>query len=160
VTDLLARYGELAYAWHMLVGQISFALIGALCLFIALRPEVSTRYFLAEYQRRSIDGNYKAVSYTGWVMFGFCVLVVMAMSFQDGLRPHAPMLESLGFLTFAVAYIWWGVTLVRKPDSIIRRTSEPWNRLPVWAVRGFGLLLILAAVGFLYAFATRIKHLL
>jgi len=29
---------------------------------------------------------------------------------------------------------WWGVGLLRNPESFLQKTTEPWSRLPTWAV--------------------------
>ncbi len=52
---------------------IGFASVGLLGLLAAKRPETFGRYFLAEWQRERLAGNVKAASWTGWVIFGFCI---------------------------------------------------------------------------------------
>jgi hypothetical protein len=144
----------------MLVPLLIFALVGCLGLFAALRPEAYARYFLAEFQRRALSGNLKALSFTGWVIFCGCMAMVIALPFQSKWSLLAPVFSPLFFLVCAVAYVWWGVGLLRNPGSFLRRATEPWSRLPAWAVKCFGSLLLLGAIGFLYGFAVRIKDLL
>ena len=144
----------------MLVPLLIFALVGCMGLFAALRPEAYARYFLAEFQRRAVSRNLKALSFTGWVIFCSCLAVVLALPFQSKWGLLAPVFSPLFFLVCAVAYVWWGVGLLRNPESFLKQTTEPWNRLPKWAVKCFGLLLLLGAVGFSYGSAVKIKDLL
>jgi hypothetical protein len=136
----------------MIVVILVFALVGCMGLFAALRPEAYSRYFLAEYQRRALSGYRKALSFIGWIIFWVCIAVVLAIPFQSHWRDVAPIASPLLFLVCAAAYVWWGVGLVRKPESFLERTAAPWNRLPVRGVRGIGALLLLGACGFLYGF--------
>jgi hypothetical protein len=144
----------------MLAGLVIFALIGCMGLFAALRPETYARYFLAEYQRRALSDNFRAVSLVGWIIFCTCVIAIIVLPFGSRLNFFAPMFSPLFFLVCAGAYLWWGIGLVRKPESFLKRTIEPWNRLPEWAVKVFGLVLLLGAVGFLYGFTVKIRLLL
>ena len=84
----------------------------------------------------------------------------MVLPFGSKLNFLAPVFSPLFFLVCAVAYVWWGVGLLRNPESFLKRTSEPWSRLPTWAVKCFGSLLLCGAVGFSYGFVVRIKVLL
>lgn len=94
----------------MLVPLLIFASVGCLGLLAALRPEVYVRYFLAEFQRRALSGNLKAVSFVGWVIFCGCMAVVIALPFQSKWSLLAPVFSPLFFLVCAVAYIWWSRT--------------------------------------------------
>lgn len=143
----------------MLVPLLIFALVGCLGLVAALRPEVYARYFLAESQRRALSGNLRALSFTGWVIFCGCMAVVIALPFQSKWSLLAPVFSPLFFLVCAVGYIWWGVGLLRNPESFLKRAIEPLRRLPIWAVKSFGSVLLLGAAGFLYGFVLRIKGL-
>jgi hypothetical protein len=140
----------------MLAGLLIFALVGCMGLFAALRPEAYARYFLAEYQRRALSGNLRALSVTGWIIFSACSIAIIVLPFGPRLNFLAPLFSPLFFLVCTVAYLWWGVGLIRKPDSF-KRTTPPWNRLPVWAIQSFGSLLLLGAIGFLYGFAVKIR---
>jgi hypothetical protein len=144
----------------MLAGLLIFALVGCMGLFAALRPEAYARYFLAEYQRRALSGNLRALSVTGWIIFSACTIAIIVLPFGSRLNSLAPVFSPLFFLVCAMADIWWGVGLLRNPESFLKRTTEPWNRLPTWAVKCFGSLLLVGAVGFLYGFAVKIKGLL
>jgi len=141
----------------MLAGLLIFALVGCMGLFAALRPEAYARYFLAEYQRRALSGNLRALSVTGWIIFSACSIAIIVLPFSPRLNFLAPVFSPLFFLVCTVAYLWWGVGLIRKPDSFLKRTTPPWNRLPVWAIQSFGSLLLLGAIGFLYGFAVKIS---
>jgi hypothetical protein len=144
----------------MFAGLLIFALVGCMGLLAALRPETYARYFLAEYQRRALSGNFKGLSFTGWIIFSVCFIAIIVLPFGSRLNFLAPVFSPLFFLVCATAYLWWGVGLLRRPESFIGRLSQPWKRLPTWAIKGFGLLLLLGAVGFLYGFAVRIRVLL
>ena len=144
----------------MFVPLLIFALFGCIGLFAALRPEEYTRYFLAESQRRAPSGNLKAVSSIGWVIFCGCIAVIIAIAFHSKMERSGPVLGPLLFLVCGGAYVWWGVGLLRNPESFLKRASGPWNRLPVWVVRGFGSLLLFGAAAFLYGFLSRIRVLL
>jgi len=61
------------------------------------------------------------------------------------------------FLVCGVAYLWWGIGLVYKSHAFLRRVTSPWNRLPRWAVKGLGILLLVGGAWFLYKFAARIS---
>jgi hypothetical protein len=136
----------------MTVVILVFALLGCMGLFAALRPEAYSRYLLAEYQRRALSGNFKVISFIGWIIFAICLAVVLAIPFQSRWRDVAPIASPFFLLVCAVAYAWWGVGLVRKPASFLEQAAAPWNRLPVRGVQGIGALLIFGACGFLYAF--------
>jgi hypothetical protein len=144
----------------MLAGLLIIALVGCMGLLAALRPETYARYFLAEYQRRAISGNFKALSWTGWIIFSVCTIAIIVLHFGSKLNFLGPVFSPLFFLVCAVAYVWWGVGLLRNPESFLKRTTEPWNRLPTWAVKCFGSLLLFGAAGFSYGFAVKIKDLL
>ena len=144
----------------MLVPIVLFVLMGCLGLLAALRPEVYARYFLAGFQRRALFGNLKGLSFTGWVIFGICMAAALAFLFHSKWSLLAPVFSPLFFLVCAVAYVWWGIGLLRNPESFLKRTIEPWSRIPVWAVKAFGSLLLLGAAGFFYGFSVRIKGLL
>ncbi|MGA9475339.1 MAG: hypothetical protein WBV36_22935 [Terriglobales bacterium] len=144
----------------MLVPLLIIAAVGCMGLLAALRPETYARYFLAEYQRRAFSGNFKALSLTGWILFSACTIAIIVLPFGSKLNFLAPVFSPLFFLVCAVAYVWWGVGLLRNPESFLKKTSEPWSRLPTWAVKCFGSLLLCGAAGFSYGFAVKIKDLL
>ena len=144
----------------MLVPLLIFALVACMGLFAALRPEAYARYFLAESQRRALSSNLKALSLTGWAIFVGCMVVAIAIPFQSKWNLVAPVFGPLFFLVCAVAYVWWGIGLLRNPESFLKRTTEPWSRVPTWVIKFLGSLLLLGAVGFLYGFAVRIRGLL
>jgi hypothetical protein len=129
----------------MLVPLLIFALVGCVGLFAALRPEAYARYFLAKFQRRAALGNLKAVSFTGWVIVRGCMVAVIALPFPSKWSFLAPVFDPMFFLICAVAYVWWGIGLLRNPKSFLKRATEPWSRLPAWAVKCFGSLLLLLA---------------
>lgn len=137
----------------VLMPLLIFAVVGAAGLFAALRPEACCRYLLAESQRKAVSGNLKAVSVTGWIIFCGSVVVVIAIPYYDRWNAFSPLF----FLICAAAYLWWGIGLVRNPESFLKRSSQPWNRMPIRIVRGLGALLLLASTLFLFGF---VKHFL
>lgn len=141
----------------MLAGLLIFVLVGCMGLFAALRPEAYARYFLAEYQRKALSGNLKALSATGWIIFSACSIAIIVLPFGTRLNFLAPVFSPLFFLVCSAAYLWWGVGLIRNPNSFLKRAAPPWNRLPVRVIKSFGSLLLLGAIGFLYGFAVKIR---
>jgi hypothetical protein len=140
----------------MLIPLLIFILIGSMGLLAALRPDMYIRTFLAESQRRALSGNLRSVSLTGWVIFGGCVLTGIAFSLRNNLQALAPVVSPMLFLACAAAYFWWGIALLRRPESFLRRAVEPWNRVPAWGVKALGAVLIVGACGFSYGFAAKI----
>jgi hypothetical protein len=145
---------------YMLAGLLIFMLVGCVGLFAALQPEAYARYFLAESQRRALSSNLKALSLTASAIFVGCMVVVLAIPLHGSWNLLAPVSEPIFFFVCAVAYVWWGIGLLRNPESFLKRTTEPWSRVPTWVIKGFGSVLLLGAVGFLYGFALRIRGLL
>ena len=144
----------------MLVPLLIFVLVGCMGLFAALRPEAYIRYFLAESQRRALSANLRGVSITGWIIFAASSVVAIAIPFHSIWHLWTPVFEPLFFFVCATAYLWWGIGLVRKPESFLKRAISPWNRMPTLAIKSLGAVLLLGAVGFLYGFAVRIVSLL
>jgi hypothetical protein len=144
----------------MFLPILIFALVGCMGLLAALRPEAYARYFLAESQRRALSSNLKALSLLGWVTFVGCVVVVVGIFFQSKWDLLAPVFKPLFFVVCAAAYVWWGIGLLRNPESVLKRTTEPWSRVPTFVIKCFGSLLLIGAVGFLFGFAVAIKGLL
>ncbi len=144
----------------MLFPLLIFASGCCVGLFAALRPEEWIHCFLAESQRKALSGNLKLVSLIGWVICCSCIVVLVAIPFQSKWYLLAPVIGPLFFLVCAVAYSWWGIGLLRKPESSLKRAIEPWNRSPKWFIKGLGSLLLLVAIGFLYGFAVRIREFL
>ncbi len=136
----------------MIAPILIFAVVGCMGLFAALRPEAYSRYFLAGFQRRAVSGSLKALSFTGWIIFWACLAVVLALPFHSHWKNVAPIASPLFFLICTAAYVWWGVGLVRKPESFLQRAAAPWNRLPLRGTQCIGALLLLGACGFLYGF--------
>jgi len=139
--------------WVPLLLLAAFACVG---LIAALRPEAFTRYFLAEYQRKALSGQLNFVSTFGWVFFSGSVMLLIALIFQSELSFLAPIMAPLLFLVCAAAYLWWGIWLVRSPDSFLKRATGPLSRLPAWCVRAFGSVLLVGSIGFLYGFVSRL----
>lgn len=139
--------------WVPLILLAAFACVG---LITALWPEAFIRYFLAEYQRENLSGQLRFVSALGWVFLSGSVLLFVALIFQSELNFLAPIVGPLLFLVCAAAYLWWGIWLVRSPDSFLKRATGPLSRLPVWSVRAFGSVLLVGAIGFLYGFVSRL----
>ena len=75
----------------MLAGLLIFALVGCMGLFAALRPEAYARYFLAEYQRRALSGNLRALSVTGWIIFSACSIAIIVLSLWSQAQFSSPI---------------------------------------------------------------------
>jgi hypothetical protein len=63
----------------MIATEVVFGIVAIVGLLAATRPQVFTRYFLAEWQRERLAGNIGAVSWTGWVIFGCSTFTVIVM---------------------------------------------------------------------------------
>ena len=144
----------------MFVPLLIFASVACMGLFAALKPDAYTRFFLAESQRRALSHNLKVVSRTGWLIFAASLCVAIAIPFRERWGVVSPVLRPLFFLVCCAAYVWWGIGLVKNPESFVKRAAEPWNRAPKWAVKSFGALLLVGAGGFFYGFAINIRGLL
>jgi hypothetical protein len=141
----------------MLAGLLIIGLVGCMGLFAALRPETYARYFLAEYQRRALSGNFRGLSFTGWIIFLVSAIAIVVLPFGSRLNTLAPVFSPLFFLVCSAAYVWWGIGLIRDPESFLKRQIGPWNRIPAWVIKVFGLVLLLGAVGFSYGFMVKIR---
>lgn len=84
------QQSALCFSWHgserklrpmiaSVVALIGFGLVGLLGLLAAKRPHLFVRYFLAGWQQDRLRGNMAAVSWTGWIIFGFAAFTVAAM---------------------------------------------------------------------------------
>jgi hypothetical protein len=98
--------------------------VGCIGLLAALHPEIYARYFLAEYQRRAISGNFKALSLTGWLIFSVCAIAIIVLPFGSKLNFLA-VFSPLFFLVCAMAYVWWGVRLLRNSLLVPRIQLKP-----------------------------------
>jgi type VI protein secretion system component VasF len=144
----------------MLSPLLILALVGSMGLLAALRPETYARYFLTKWQRSGASRNPRALSRTGWAIFGVCVFVIVALPLQKKWYLMSPFFGPLLDLVCASAYVWWGIGLLRSPESFLKRAGERWRRIPTWIFQAFGLLLLFGAAGFVYGFAASIKGLL
>jgi hypothetical protein len=145
---------------RMLAPLLIFALVGCMGLFAALRPEA---YTVTSWQNSSAEqclATLRRYRSQAGLFFVAALAMVIALPFQSKWSLFAPVFRPLFFLVCAVAYVWWGVRLLRNPESFLKQTTEPWSRLPTWAVQCFGALLLLGAAGFSFGFALRIKGLL
>jgi uncharacterized protein YhhL (DUF1145 family) len=141
----------------MLQIQIIIAVVGLMGLYAALRPEQYARYLLAEKQRPTTSHELKVLSLTGWGIFAFGVIAVCGIALQGVIRPYGAVLDAGLFLVCALAWLWWGMSLLLRPDSFTKRANR---RLPHWVIRIFGTVLLLGAAGFGYGFAVRANALL
>ena len=141
----------------MVIPLIIVALVGAMGLYAALRPADYARYFLAAWQRERISDNLRGLSLTGWVIFAGCLVAIVAFSLRSVISPYGAFLEAGMLLVFTFAWAWWGVSLLSKSDSFLRRANV---RLPTWLVKAFGLFLVLGAFAFAYEFTAKVRFLL
>lgn len=130
-----------------------FAVIALMALYAALRPEQYARYFLAKWQRERICGQFNVLSWTGWIIFVGCIAAALFVVLRTTVQPYGAVLEMAMLLVFAIAWLWWGVSLLLRPDAFIRRTN---GRVPRWVVRLFGTVLLVGAANFGYQFAVKI----
>jgi hypothetical protein len=139
--------------WVLLLVFASMACVG---LIAALRPGASIYYFFTESQRKALSGQLKFISAFGWVFLCGSVLMAIIPFFGSELKFLAAIVGPLLFLVCAAAYLWWGIWLVRSPDSFLKRATGRLSRLPIWCVRAFGSGLLVGAIGFLYGFVRRL----
>src|ERR1039457_2663260 len=113
---------------------LTFAVTGLMGLYAALRPEQYTRYFLAKWQRERFEGHFDTLRWVGWVIFGGCVLAIvfaLSQSVRSGILPYRGVFEKLMLLVFAAAWLWWGISLLLRPDAFLRRSNVT---VPSWGV--------------------------
>jgi hypothetical protein len=125
-----------------------FGVTGLMGLYAALRPEQYTQYFLAKWQRERFEGHFDTLRWVGWVIFGGCVLAVvfaLSQSIRSGILPYRGVFEELMLLVFAAAWLWWGISLLLRPDTFLRRSNVT---VPRWGVKVFGPVLLVGAVAF------------
>jgi len=115
----------------------------------------------------NIDVDDRSVWWVPRLLGGFVVIVLLValaassslalrVRLRDIVRPHGTLLEAGMLLIFALAWLWWGISLWFRPDSFIKRANV---RLPRWLVKVFGAVLLLGAVKFAYEFGVRAKAL-
>jgi len=119
-----------SYLYKMGVGLVIFELVGCMGLFAALRPENYARYFLGGISAQSALRQLQGTFIDGLVIFSVCTIAIIVLPFGSNLNFSAPVFSPLFFLVCAVAHVWWGVRLLRNPESFLKQTTEPWGRLP------------------------------
>lgn len=139
------------------IALLLIAVMGLMGLYAALRPEQYARYFLAKWQRRRVSGQFNVLSWTGWGIFVLCTVAALVVVIRTTIRPYGVVLEAGMFLVFAIAWLWWGMSLLLRPDAFITRTNA---RLSLWVVRMFGTVLVLGAASFGYEFIVKAHALL
>ena len=55
----------------MIIPELVFGIVAVMGLLLATRPHIFVRYFLAKWQRERLAGRESALSWTGWIIFGF-----------------------------------------------------------------------------------------
>ncbi len=133
------------------------AVIALMALYAALRPEQYARYFLAKWQRERLSGEFNVLSWTGWAIFAGCIAIALFVVLRTTVQPYGALLEMAMLLVFAIAWLWWGVSLLLRPDAFIRRTTAHLSR---WVVRLLGAALLVGAGSFAYQFAVKIRALI
>jgi len=58
----------------MIVPETVFGIVAVFGFLAATRPQIFTRYVLPKWQRSRLAGNMSAVSWTGWIIFGFATV--------------------------------------------------------------------------------------
>ena len=130
------------------------AVMALMALYAALRPEQYAQYFLAKWQRERISGHFNVLSWTAWIIFVGCIATALFVVLRTTIQPYGAVLEMAMLLVFAIAWLWWGVSLLPRPDAFIRRTNA---RLSRWVVRLFGAVLLVGAANFGYQFAVKLR---
>jgi hypothetical protein len=134
------------------------SVVALMGLYAGLRPEKYAQYFLAKWQRERLSGQFnKTLSWTGWAIFAGSVAAALFVVLRPSIRSYADLLEVVGLLAFAIAWLWWGSSLLLRPDAFVARLR---TRLSPWVVRLFGAVLLLGAAHFGYQFAMRVWALL
>ena len=134
------------------VPQLLLGLFALVWLYPALRPKGFTEHILDQYSRdhmRSPD-DYRMLSRVGWGGFSFLLCVALGWTLIRAFQipVNQRVLNAVSFLVFAGCYIWLGYLLLRKPEQF----RERWPRMPEWAVKSFGVALLLMAVFWVYLF--------
>jgi hypothetical protein len=132
---------------------VLIAVLALIALYAALCPEQYARYFLARWQRERFSGHFNVLSWTGWIIFVGCIAAGLFVVLRTAIQPYGAVLETAMLLVFAIAWLWWGVSLSLRPDAFIRRTNA---RLSHRVVRLFGAVLLVGAANFGYQFAVKI----
>jgi len=70
----------------MIWGALGFGILALVGLLAARRPKIFARYFLAEWQRQRIDGNWDALAWTGWGIFGCSAFTAFMILISDALH--------------------------------------------------------------------------
>ena len=70
----------------MIGAALLFGFVALGGLLAAMRPDLCARYFLAKWQRERLAGNMGALSWTGWILFGFSSCIVIVILIADVLR--------------------------------------------------------------------------
>jgi intracellular septation protein A len=144
----------------LIVPILVIAVTGLMGLYAALRPEQYTRYIMAKWQRERIFGRFDTLRWVGWIVFGGCVvmfLFVVLQSVRAAILAYRGGLEAVTLLLFAGAWLWWGLSLLLRPDAFIRRTNA---RVSIRVVKVFGAVLLLGAVHFSYQLIAKVRSLL
>ena len=137
--------------------QLIFAIVSLMGLFAALWPEKYARYFLTKSQREMMPADLKGLALTGWGLFIFGIVGVVAIAFPQVWVPHGKLIEVVMLLGISVAWAWWGIGLMRRPESFRRGTLARWS---VWGIKLFGVVLLIGAAGLACQFIMKVEALL
>jgi FtsH-binding integral membrane protein len=144
------------------VAEIVLALFSVVWLYLALRPEQFVRHLLDERSRSRVrfPEDSKSLSRLGWVLFillmGLAVVSTVLRLLHTTVDVNQNKLDAFIFLCFTVVYALSGTYLFKRPDKYRERIPE----VPEWAVRVFGIALLLLATFSLYMCILRIHTLL
>lgn len=134
------------------IPQLLIGIFALFWLYPALRPKSFTEHMLAQYARDHIrlPNHYQMLSRFSWGVFAFLLCVALSWTIIHALQVpvNQRLFEAVIFLVFAGCYVWWGYLLLRKPQQF----RERWPRMPEWAVKSFGVVLLLVAVLWTYLF--------
>jgi hypothetical protein len=134
------------------IALLLIAVMGLMALYAALHPEQYARYFLARWQRERISGRLNVLSWSGWGILALCIIAALIVVLRTRIQSYGAVLEAAMLLVFAIAWLWWGTSLLLRPQEFSRRTA---TNATVWVVRMFGGVLVLGAVFFGYQFSLK-----
>ncbi len=139
--------GTSAYVPQLLIGLFAF-----FWLYPALRPQSFTEHMLDQYSRDHMrfPGDYRIVSRVSWGVFSFLLCVALSWTLVRAFQipVNQRVFDAVLFLVGAGCYVWWAYLLLRRPQHF----RERWPEIPEWALKSFGVVLLLIAVLWVYLF--------
>jgi hypothetical protein len=144
------------------VAEIVLAALSLVWLYLALSPERFVRHLLDERSRSRVrfPEDLRSLSRLGWVLFtvlmGFAVVSTVLRLLHIAVHVNQNKLEAFIFLGFTVVYTLSGTYLFKLPGKYRERIPE----VPEWAVKTFGIALLMLGIFSLYFCILRLRTLL